>query len=121
MGGGAEYATHSSEILTHPLFKRIAANHQCSTGVLSLSWAVQRGICVIPKSSSLSRVEENIRLVTLTPGEMTELNEAHVTIRRLRIADHIPGLRKPMDGMQTILGWTVQDFGWEDADGNWLA
>lgn len=120
MGGGAEYATRASEILTHPLFKRIADNHQCSTGVLSLSWAVQRGICVIPKSSSLSRIEENIKLVTLSPHEMTEMNRAHTTICELRISDHIQGLRKPVDGKQSILGWSVQDFGWEDADGNWL-
>ncbi|KAF9887856.1 hypothetical protein FE257_009516 [Aspergillus nanangensis] len=120
MGGGAEYATRATEILTHPLFQGIAANHQCSTGVVSLSWAVQRGICVIPKSSSLARIDENIQLVTLTEAEMTEINRAHVTICKLRIANHIKGLQREMDGRQTILGWTDQDFGWEDAEGNWL-
>ncbi|KAL4862499.1 hypothetical protein BDV12DRAFT_42826 [Aspergillus spectabilis] len=120
MGGGAEFSPQASEILTNPLFQRIAGRHGCSTGVVSLSWAVQRGIIVIPKSSSPKRIEENIRLVTLGEEEMKEIDNAHNTIGRLRIADHIQGMRRDLGGMSTILGWTPQDFGWEDAEGNWL-
>ncbi|KAI9044162.1 aldo/keto reductase [Aspergillus affinis] len=120
LGGGAEFAPLAGEILTNPLFKNIAANHGCSTGVVSLSWAVQRGISVIPKSSSRARVEENLRLVTLTEAEMEELNEAHRTIGSLRIADHIPIMRGEKDGKTTFMGWTNEDFGWEDAEGKWL-
>ncbi|KAJ5714234.1 uncharacterized protein N7483_011415 [Penicillium malachiteum] len=120
LGGGGEHTPKANEILAHPLFKRIAANHGCSTGGLALSWAVQREICVIPKSSSLSRIEENIHLVTLTQAEMEEINEAHTTIARIRLADHISTLAGERDGEQTIKGWTKQEFGWEDADGNWL-
>lgn len=120
MGGGAEFTTRATEIMTRPLFKSIAANHQTSTGVIALSWVVQRGVCVIPKSSSLSRIDENIRLVKLTEAEMKEMNDAHVTICKLRIADHNKALRREVDGQQTVLGWTDVDFGWEDAEGNWL-
>ncbi|KAL2864266.1 aldo/keto reductase [Aspergillus lucknowensis] len=120
MGGGAAYDSRAGEILTHPLFQRIAARHSCSTGVVSLSWAVQRGIIIIPKSSSLKRLDENIRLVTLDESEMDEINNAHQNICQLRIADGIKGLRGEVGGKKTILGWTVEDFGWEDAEGNWL-
>ncbi|KAL3461925.1 putative aldo-keto reductase [Aspergillus heterothallicus] len=120
MGGGAEYSSRASAILTHPLFKEIAERHNCSTGVVSLSWAVQRGITVIPKSSSLARIDENIRLVTLDNAAMEALNSAHQTIAQERIADNIQAMKRVVDGKETILGWTAQDFGWEDAQGNWL-
>lgn len=120
MGGGARHDSRAGEVLTHALFRQIAANHGCSTGLVSLSWAVQRGIAVIPKSSSLSRIEENIMLVTLDEAEMEKINDAHVSICKLRIADHIKSLQRTMDGRQTLLGWTNQDFGWEDTEGNWL-
>ena len=81
---------------------------------------MQRGISVIPKSSSRARVEENLRLVTLTEAEMEELNQAHRTIGPLRIADHIQTTRGEKDGKPTFMGWTNEDFGWEDAEGNWL-
>ncbi|KAJ5281875.1 hypothetical protein N7478_007247 [Penicillium angulare] len=121
MGGGGDHIPKGKEIITHPFFKRIAANHECSTGVLALSWAVQRGICVIPKSSSLTRIEENLKLVTLTEKEMSEMNDAHVTLGKLRLADHIDSVAGERDGQLTIMNWTNQEFGWEDADGNWLA
>ncbi|KAL4950416.1 putative aldo-keto reductase [Aspergillus filifer] len=120
MGGGAEFTPQASEILANSIFTRIAARHQCSTGALALSWVVQRGIIVIPKSSSTKRIEENIRLVTLDDFEMKEINDAHRTIGQLRIADHIPDMQREVGGQRTILGWTQQDFGWEDANGNWL-
>ncbi|KAL4926657.1 aldo/keto reductase [Aspergillus undulatus] len=120
MGGAGQYTSRTDAVLTNPLFTRIAERHQCSTGALALSWAVQRGIIVIPKSSSTKRIDENIKLVTLDKEEMDEINQAQHTIGRVRIADSISAIRKVVDGKSTILGWTVQDFGWEDAQGNWL-
>ncbi|KAH7157974.1 GCY protein [Dactylonectria estremocensis] len=109
-----------SQILTHDLFTDIAAKHGCSAGVVSLSWAVQRGITVIPKSSSKKRIEDNISLVTLTDEEMDQINGAHNTIQRYRIADGIKTLQVEIDGKQTLQGWSKVDFGWEDEEGNWL-
>jgi glycerol 2-dehydrogenase (NADP+) len=120
MGGGADYTESAAEILTHSTFTDIAAAHNCPVGAVSLSWAVQRGIIIIPKSSSTSRIDFNIRLVTLTDKEMDILNRAHRTIRRLRLADHIPGMKYEYEGRPTIMGWTAEDFGWEDSQGNWL-
>jgi glycerol 2-dehydrogenase (NADP+) len=110
-----------ADVLTHQLFKDIAASHGCSPAVVSLSWAVQRGVSVIPKSSNTERMEDNIKLVTLTDDEMAKMNSAHETITKYRIADYIPQLQATVDGKQTILGWTPVELGWEDEQGNWLA
>jgi glycerol 2-dehydrogenase (NADP+) len=113
---------HKNQILSHSLFHSIAKKHSISVEVVSLSWAVQRGITVIPKSSKESRIAENIKTVTLTDAEMSSMDEAHNTIGELRVMDHnsgIPG--KANDGTKTIMGWSIVDFGLEDKNGQWLS
>jgi glycerol 2-dehydrogenase (NADP+) len=118
---GGERANEKNQILTHPLFTNISAKHSCSVGVVSLSWAVQRGVIIIPKSSSPKRIEDNIKLVTLSPEEMDEINAAETTVGRMRLSNFIPGIQYRMpDGKDTVLGWTSAEFGWEDEAGNWL-
>ncbi len=107
-------------ILSDKLFTDIAQAHGCSVGVVSLSWAVQRGITVIPKSSLKSRIEENIRLVTLTEEEMAAIAGAQETIKKDRISNRIGILHFEMDGRWTMQGWSYVDYGWEDEAGNWL-
>lgn len=120
MGGGGLHSPIAREVLTNKLFTDIAAKHHCSVGVVSLSWAVQRGIIVIPKSSSRERIDTNIRLVTLTDEEMNAINNAQHTIGKFRIADHIKFMQREFRGKKTLMGWTPEDFGWEDSQGNWL-
>lgn len=107
-------------ILTHELFTSIAKKHNISAGVVSLSWAVQRGITVIPKSSKVQRIESNIQLVTLSDEEMDTINRATEKIDRIRLSEIIPGIQYDLNGKNTILGWSNADFGWEDEEGNWL-
>lgn len=116
---GGERAA-KNEILSHELFTSIAKAHDVSSGVVSLSWAVQRGITVIPKSSSKSRIEDNIRLVTLSDAEMASINSAQDTIKRQRFANGIASQHIEMDGKTTLMGWSYYDMGWEDKQGNWL-
>ncbi|SPO07445.1 related to GCY1 - galactose-induced protein of aldo/keto reductase family [Cephalotrichum gorgonifer] len=106
--------------LKNELFVGIGKAHGVSAGVVSLSWAVQRGITVIPKSSSTSRIEENIKLVTLTEEEMDKINNVHLTISKYRISDDIKRLWLEMDGKMVMQGWSKVDAGWEDEQGNWL-
>lgn len=105
-------------ILSDKLFTSIAEAHGVSAGVVSLSWAVQRGITVIPKSAKPQRIEENIRLVTLTDEEMERINNAHKTIGFQRYGKEIKSLTMELDGEVTLQGWTMQDLGWEDEKGN---
>lgn len=106
--------------MSNDLFGDIAKAHGIGIGAVSLSWAVQRGIVVIPKSSSFKRLDENIALVTLSDDEMERINNAHKTIGPLRLAEDVPMEKGEKGGKPVLMGWTYEDFGWEDAEGNWL-
>ncbi|KAL3482647.1 putative aldo-keto reductase [Aspergillus germanicus] len=118
LGGDSQVA--KGHILTDKLFTSIAQKYGCSPGTLSLSWAVQRGTTVIPKSSSATRIAENIRLVTLKDDDMAKMNNAHRQIELHRICNIHHLLWIELDGRRTLQGWTEVDFGWEDEQGNWL-
>lgn len=88
-----------------------------------LSWLVHRKISVIPHSSSHARLTENFNLVPLTEKEVQQVNELHLSLGTVRLIDHvafvwldnvIPGKGK------TIFGWTAQEMGWVDQEGNSL-
>lgn len=113
-------ADANNPLLHHAIFTEIAAAHNVGTAIVSLSWAVQRGVAVIPKSATPSRIEANIRLVTLSPEEMASIDNAHGVLGRLRLTDKSVNLAVTVDGKRTILGWSNVDMGWEDEDGNWL-
>ena len=100
----------------------MAASYGCSPASLSLSWAVRRGVSVIPRSTDKSRIEANLRLVDLSDEDVERINGAHRVdgVGRLRIADHIPDLRTEVGGRRAIMHWTSADLGWEDEEGNWL-
>ncbi|KAH7024083.1 GCY protein [Ilyonectria destructans] len=119
MGGGGGGGA-GNQILTDELFTKIASDKNCSAGVVSLSWAVQRGVTVIPKSGAERRITENMRLVTLDDEEMAKMNDAHKIMQPYRIGEKIAALQVEIDGKTTILGWSNVDFGWEDEEGNWL-
>lgn len=119
--GSERYDGDKNPILNDKLFMDIAERHGCSVGLVSLSWAVQRGVVVIPKSSKLHRIEENIKLVALDESEIEAINQAHVNLGKTRLSDTIPGIQYVIPGgTNTILGWTKEEFGWEDKEGNWL-
>ncbi|CAG8938057.1 unnamed protein product [Penicillium salamii] len=118
LGGDSQVA--KNHILTDEVFTSIAQKHNCSLGAVSLSWAVQRGTTVIPKSSSKTRVIENISLISLDDEDMIAINEAHRRIELHRICNIHHLLWIELDGKRTLQGWTEVDFGWEDEQGNWL-
>ncbi|KAL2828068.1 putative aldo-keto reductase [Aspergillus pseudoustus] len=118
LGGDSQVA--KNHILTNELFTSIAEKHECSTGAVSLSWAVQRGTTIIPKSSSPARIVENIRLVSLDDEDMAKINDAHRRIELHRVSNIHHLLWIDLDGKRTLRGWTGVDFGWEDEEGNWL-
>lgn len=109
-----------NHILTDKIFTSIAQKYNCSAGAVSLSWAVQRGTTVIPKSSSKARVIENIALISLEDEDMAKINDAHRRIELHRICNIHHLLWIELDGKRTLQGWTEVDFGWEDEQGNWL-
>lgn len=118
--GGNSGSGKPNPILSDKTFKDLAEKYGCSAGVISLSWAVQRGVTVIPMSSSLQRLEDNIKLVTLSQEDIQLMNAVNEKIGKKRLADGIDFAQGETPGKgPTLFGWTMQEFGWDDEKGNW--
>lgn len=68
----APFAEGKSGIFNHPVLTAIARRHGCGVGAVVLRWLNQRGIVVIPKTVSRTRMAENLAClgISLTDGEM---------------------------------------------------
>lgn len=92
---------------TSDLLKGIAAKRNGNVGQVLLSWAVQRGINVIPKSESEERLRANLTLVSLDDADMAAINSIHKGegLHRSLLTFHdinLPG----------VVGWTYEQLGW---------
>lgn len=69
-------AANEPSLLENPVIREVAENHGASAGQILISWALQRGTSVIPKSVNPARIAENFRAesIELSPGEMTRIN-----------------------------------------------
>lgn len=69
--GGGRYDAFSNEVL-----KKIALKHNKSIGQVMLRWNVQRGDVVIPKSTHIERIQENIDIwdFVLSEDEMNQIS-----------------------------------------------
>lgn len=69
--GGGRYDAFSNEVL-----KKIALKHNKSIGQVMLRWNVQRGVAVIPKSTHIERIQENIDIwdFALSEEEMNQIS-----------------------------------------------
>ncbi|KAG8741790.1 hypothetical protein FRC11_014623, partial [Ceratobasidium sp. 423] len=98
----------AAELLSEELSREITPSQ------LVLSWAVQRGTIVIPKSSNESRLKQNIDIITLPKSIFEIVDNYHKT----------PGMHKTLDAYTlrdpgTVGGWTYEQMGWNlDKDGN---
>ncbi|KAL8276412.1 hypothetical protein RQP46_011210 [Phenoliferia psychrophenolica] len=52
----------------------IAEKHKVGAGTVLISYQVARGVCVLPKSVTPKRIEENLKLIELDDSDMTILN-----------------------------------------------
>lgn len=68
----APFAEGKSGIFNHPVLTAIARRHGCGVGTVVLRWLNQRGIVVIPKTVSRTRMAENLAClgISLTDGEI---------------------------------------------------
>ncbi|KAJ3554935.1 hypothetical protein NM688_g2846 [Phlebia brevispora] len=60
-----------------PDFVRVADAHGANVGQLAISWAVQRGTAVMPKSANTERMKINIKLVRLSLEDMETIDNIH--------------------------------------------
>jgi D-xylose reductase len=68
-------ATESDSVLNHPVVQSIANAHRRTAAQIVLRWGIQRGTSVIPKTSKIERLRENMDLATfsLTQSEMDSI------------------------------------------------
>ncbi|KAE8161922.1 NADP-dependent oxidoreductase domain-containing protein [Aspergillus tamarii] len=120
-GGPTSHYTDTSSIYESSLFTSLSSRYELSVGTIILSWLVQRGIVVIPHSSSLTRLTENRRLARLTDGEVQQINSLHEELGRTRLIDSVAQvwMEVPEKG-NTVMGWTEQELGWVDGKGERL-
>lgn len=70
-------ATEEDSVLVHSLLTSIADAHGKTPAQIALRWGIQRGTAVVPKTSQLSRLQENIDIYDfeLTLAEMNSINQ----------------------------------------------
>jgi D-xylose reductase len=70
-------ATIEESCLNEPVVNEIAAKHSATPAQVVLRWAIQRGTAVIPKTTSLERLQENFGALklNLSPEEMTSMSK----------------------------------------------
>ncbi len=72
----APFASGAYGLLEDPKIVEIAKRTERSTGQVILRWLVQQGIAVLPKSSSVARIRQNLQLFDfkLSEAEMYTLS-----------------------------------------------
>lgn len=87
----------------------IAAKYKVTVGQVALSWAVQRGTSVAPKSTNEGRMKQNITLIKLSDDDMKRITDIHKdAARSTRLC--LDALQK---GNPRIMGWTLEQLGWD--------
>ncbi|EIN03930.1 aado/keto reductase [Punctularia strigosozonata HHB-11173 SS5] len=97
---------------TEPTVTAIAQTHAATPAQVVLSWGVQRGTPVIPKSENEDRMKANITLLTLSPEEMARIDAIHKKpgMHKALTTIHVPGSNK-------TFGWTYEQLGWNFIEG----
>ncbi|KAJ2374058.1 hypothetical protein IW150_003310, partial [Coemansia sp. RSA 2607] len=57
------------DVMNDEFVKSVAETHRCTPAQVALSWALSRGIAVIPKTTSKLRLKENLKKIKLTFDE----------------------------------------------------
>ncbi|EPQ55782.1 aado/keto reductase [Gloeophyllum trabeum ATCC 11539] len=79
---------------------------QVSTAQIALSWLVQRGVVVLPKSENEGRMKANIDLIELHDEDMAAVSAIHKK----------PGMHRSLCGYHSsdgsVFGWSYEKLGW---------
>lgn len=76
-------ADNEPSLLENPIVKEIATEKNCSPGQVLISWALHRGMSVIPKSVNPARIGQNFEaeLIQMTDLEMIRINALERSFR----------------------------------------
>ncbi|KAF8501241.1 Aldo/keto reductase [Hysterangium stoloniferum] len=99
---------YNTPFFSNTTLQEVAKKEDCSVSQILISWAVQRGTIVIPKSEKEERIRDNIKLVTLSDSSMSVLNHLH----------ELPDQHRPLCGYfklepGKVFGWTYEQLGWD--------
>ena len=75
--GYSPFGSSGSPLFKDPVIEGIGHKYGKTPGCILLSWQISRGISVIPKSVTASRIEENMKVTTLMPEEVEAIAEIH--------------------------------------------
>jgi hypothetical protein len=67
--------TAGSPLSKDPVLIKIAEKHNVSPATVLISYAIGRGIVVLPKSVTPSRIESNLQTINLPAEDIDELNK----------------------------------------------
>ena len=67
--------TAGSPLSKDPVLIKIAEKHNVSPATVLISYAIGRGIVVLPKSVTPSRIESNLQTINLPAEDIEELNK----------------------------------------------
>lgn len=75
-------------IFTHPVLTAVGEKYGKSAAQIALKWNVQRGVVIIPKSTHMDRMQQNMDIwdFELTADEMAEI--AKLDLGKSEIVDH---------------------------------
>ncbi|KAL1746183.1 NADP-dependent oxidoreductase domain-containing protein [Schizophyllum fasciatum] len=94
-------------LIEYPAVNAIAEKVKASPAQVVLTWGVQRGTSVIPKSENEERMAANLKLVKLSEEDMRAIDAIHKE----------PGMHRSLleyhsaDGK--VMGWTYEQLGWD--------
>ncbi|GAA6024316.1 hypothetical protein JCM10207_009263 [Rhodosporidiobolus poonsookiae] len=108
----------SSPVLHDPLTQRLASKYNQPAGSVLLSWGVQRGWAVVPKSSNPARMRANLAVFELEKQDMDALDVLHKepgkashTAQYQSLCEYQLTPTSPPDVLRT---WNVkEEFGWD--------
>lgn len=82
------FAEGNHGIFTHPVFTAIGQKYGKTAAQVALRWNVQRGVVVIPKSTHIERMEQNMDVwdFVLSDADMAEI--AKLDVGHSEIVDH---------------------------------
>lgn len=65
-------AVNNNSLIEDPIIKDISKQYQASPAQVLLTWAIEKGVAVIPKSTNQNRIIENIEInFNLSPKDIS--------------------------------------------------
>ncbi|KAE9403562.1 Aldo/keto reductase [Gymnopus androsaceus JB14] len=96
-------------IFNNATVKKLSEKSNIDIGQLLLSWGVQRGTVVIPKTENETRMKQNLTILKLSDEDMKVLDQVHREPGMHRTLCH----NHPSRTGGVVFGWTYEQLGWD--------